>query len=104
MPQIKSKMLSWNGARLGEGYPSTFGELLDYARHLGFDEPIDYERFRTVFENLRHPELKIKRNVYSGKIFMSVGGEDALIDNSTDPMPKSLRSLLEISLSFKLTH
>jgi hypothetical protein len=50
VPQIRSKMLSWNGARLGEGYPSAFGELLDYARHLGFDEPIDYDalpyRFR----------------------------------------------------------
>ena len=81
-------MLSWNGARLCEGYPSAFGELLDYARHLGFDEPIDYERFRTVFENLRHSELevKIKRNVNPGKIFMSAGREDALIVNSTDPM------------------
>ena len=101
---LKSGRRSCYETGLGEGYPSAFGELLDYARYLGFDEPIDYERFRTVFENLRHPELKIKRNVYSGKIFMSVGGEDALIDSSTDPMPKSLRSLLEISLSFKLTH
>lgn len=82
-------MLSWNGARLCEGYPSALGELLDYARHLGFDEPIDYERFRTVFEHLRHSELevKIKRNVNPGKIFMSAGREDALIVNSTDPMP-----------------
>ena len=31
MPQIRLKMLSWNRARLGEGYPSVFGELLDYA-------------------------------------------------------------------------
>jgi len=80
-------MLSWNGAQLGDGYPSAFGELLDYARHLGFDELIDYKRFRAVFENLRHSELKIKRNLNPGKIYMSVGPEDALILNSTDPMP-----------------
>ena len=80
-------MLSWNGARLGEGYPSTFRELLDYARHLGFDEPIDYERFRATFETLRHSDVMIKRNVNPGRIFISVGPEDALIVNSTDPMP-----------------
>jgi len=60
---------------------------LDYARHLGFDEPIDYERFRTIFENLCHSEVMLKRNVNTSKIFMSVGPGDALIVNSTDPMP-----------------
>ncbi|KIM38474.1 hypothetical protein M413DRAFT_242165 [Hebeloma cylindrosporum] len=61
IPQIRSKMLSWDGARLAEGYPSVFGELLDYARQLDFDEPIDYERFRAAFEKLRH--AKVERNV-----------------------------------------
>lgn len=63
-------MLSWNGARLTEGYPSVFGGLLDYARHLGFDEPIDYNRFREYFEKLHHSEVEIKRNVSPGKIFI----------------------------------
>ena len=72
-------MLSWNAARLSEGYPSAFGELLGYARHLGFDEPIDYERFRTVFEKLPYSEVETKRGVNLGKIFMRVGPEDALI-------------------------
>lgn len=44
-------MLSWHGARLAEEYPSTFGELLDYARQLSFDELVDYERFRAAFES-----------------------------------------------------
>ena len=67
IPQIGSKMLSWNGARLAEEYPSAFGEFLDYARHLGFDEPIDYEHFRADFEKLRHSEVEIKRDVGLGK-------------------------------------
>ena len=79
MPQIMSKILSWNVARLSEGYHSAFGELLDYARHLGFDEPIDYERFRTVFEKLPHSEVETKSGVNLGKIFMRVGPENALI-------------------------
>ena len=79
MPQIMSKMLPWNAARLSEGYPSPFGELLGYARHLGFDEPVDYERFRTVFEKLPYSEVETKRGVNFGKIFMRVGPEDALI-------------------------
>ena len=70
IPQIRSKMLSWNGARLTEGYPSVFGDLLDYARHLGFDEPIDYDRFRADFDKLRHSGVEIKRNVRPGKIFI----------------------------------
>jgi len=70
IPQIRSKMLSWNGARLADGYPSAFGELLDYARHLGFDEPIDYERFRADFETLRYSEVEIKRDVSLGEIFI----------------------------------
>ena len=57
MRQIRSKMLSWNGTRIGEGYPLAFGSLLDYARKLDFDEPIDYKRFGTVFEKLRDSEV-----------------------------------------------
>ena len=80
-------MLSWNGVRLAEGYPAAFGELLDYARQLSFDEPINYERFRAAFEKLRHSE--VKRNVSPGKISMSLGLENTLIIiiNSTDPVP-----------------
>jgi hypothetical protein len=81
MLQIRSKLLSWNGARLGEGYPSAFGELLDYARHQGFDEPIDYERFRADFENIRQSAVEIKRNVSSDEIFMSLDPENVLIVN-----------------------
>jgi casein kinase I family protein HRR25 len=85
IPQIRSKMLSWNGTRLAGGYPSVFGELLEYARQLSFDDPIDYERFRAAFDKLRHSE--VERNVSPGKIFLSVGPEDVLIVNFTDPIP-----------------
>ena len=66
IPQIKSKMLSWNGVRLAEGCSSAFGELLDYARQLSFDDPIGYESFRGAFEKLRHSE--VERNVSPGRI------------------------------------
>ena len=87
MLQIRSKLFSWNGARLGEGDPSAFGELLDYARHLGFDEPADYEPFYTDFEKLRQSTVEIKRNVSPGEIFMSLDPENVLIVNSTDLKP-----------------
>ena len=61
-------MLSWNGARLAEGHPVVFGELLDYARRLAFDEPIDYERFRPAFETLCDSEIVIKDNAGSSEI------------------------------------
>ncbi|PPR02003.1 hypothetical protein CVT24_011126 [Panaeolus cyanescens] len=42
---IRRKMENWTGARLAEGHPAIFGKLLDYARGLGFNEPIDYNTF-----------------------------------------------------------
>ena len=61
-------MVAWNEARLAEGHPLVFGELLDYALHLGFDEPIDYERFRLAFEVLRDSKIEIKDNTSSSEI------------------------------------
>ena len=72
-------MLSWSGARLGEGHPSVFGELLDYARRLGFDELIDYERFGADFEELCNSKIRIIPNMNPGKISMRVSPEDPLI-------------------------
>ena len=72
-------MLSWNGARLGEGHPPVFGKLLDYARRLGFDEPIDYERFSADFEELRNSKIGIMPNMNPGKVFIRVNPEDSLI-------------------------
>ena len=80
-------MLSSNGTRLGEKFPSVFGEFVDYARHLGFNEPIDYKRFRTVFKKLRHSKVKTKRDVSPDKIIMIVGPEYDLISLSTDLKP-----------------
>ena len=54
-----------NGARLVQGYPPAFGELLDYARQLSFDEPIDYERLHVAFEKLRNSD--VEHNVSPGK-------------------------------------
>ena len=80
-------MLSSNGTRLGEKFPSVFGEFVDYARHLGFSEPIDYKRFRTVFKKLRHSKVETKRDVSPDKIIMIVGPEYDLISLSTDLKP-----------------
>ena len=65
-------MVAWNGARLSVGYPSVFGELLDYARHLGFDEPIDYKRFHLAFEVLRNSEIEIKDKTSSSEIITNL--------------------------------
>ena len=60
---------------------------MDYARHLGFSEPIDYKRFRTVFKKLRHSKVETKRDVSPDKIIMIVGPEYDLISLSTDLKP-----------------
>ncbi|PPR02002.1 hypothetical protein CVT24_011125 [Panaeolus cyanescens] len=49
---IRRKMENWTGARLAEGHPTIFGELLDYARGLGFNQSIDYDRFIDSFHAL----------------------------------------------------
>jgi len=85
--QIRSKLLSWNGARLGEGYSSAFGKLLDYARHLGFDEPIDYEGFRSDFKKLRDSKVQTNRNVGPGKTFTSLSPEASPIAELTGLRP-----------------
>ncbi|KAI0060704.1 kinase-like protein, partial [Artomyces pyxidatus] len=54
MAQIREKKKAWGGSRLASGHPSAFGELLDYARSLAFDEAIDYHGFRLQFEELLH--------------------------------------------------
>ena len=84
--QIRSKLLSWNGARLGEGYSSAFGKLLDYARHLGFDEPINYEGFRSDFKKLYNSKVQTKPKVGPGKTFTSFR-ETSLIERSTGLKP-----------------
>lgn len=50
----------------GPTYHSVFEDLLDYARHLGFDEPIDYDRYRADFVEPHHSEAEIKRDVSPG--------------------------------------
>ena len=81
-------MLSSNGTRLGEKFSSVFGEFVDYARHLGFNEPIDYKRFRTVFKKLRHSKVETKRDVSPDKIIMIVGPEyDLIVSLLTDLKP-----------------
>ena len=85
IPQIRSKMLTWNGARLAEGHPLVFGELLDYARHLGF-EPIDYERFRLAFETLRNSEIEIKDNTSSSEIITNLSASFFHLFNRPDTL------------------
>lgn len=50
---IREKKRAWTGSRLAEGHPPVFGQLLDYARGLKFNDPLDYGRFRTQFEGLQ---------------------------------------------------
>ncbi|KAJ6531256.1 kinase-like domain-containing protein [Mycena capillaripes] len=40
---------SWTGAELWADIPSVFGNFLDYARGLGFEEEPDYSRWRQAF-------------------------------------------------------
>ncbi|ETW77752.1 hypothetical protein HETIRDRAFT_241720, partial [Heterobasidion irregulare TC 32-1] len=52
MKQIREKKMKWPGPRLGEGKPRDFGDLLDYARALAFEDKPDYERLSRGFERL----------------------------------------------------
>ncbi|OBZ77476.1 Casein kinase I isoform alpha [Grifola frondosa] len=53
MKQVREKKKRWPGERLGAGMVKEFGELLDYARALSFEEKPDYERLKDGFEKLR---------------------------------------------------
>ena len=52
MKQIREKKMKWPGPRLGEGKPKDFGNLLDYARALAFEDKPDYKRLSKGFERL----------------------------------------------------
>ena len=86
IPQIRSKMLSWNGARLAKGHQLVFGELLDYARRLDFDEPIDYNRFRLAFEMLRDSEIEIKGDTSSSEIVTDPHASSSHLFNRRDTL------------------
>jgi hypothetical protein len=49
---IREKKGAWTGSRLAKGHPPVFGQLLDYARGLKFNESLDYGRFRALFAGL----------------------------------------------------
>jgi hypothetical protein len=53
MAQVKEKKRRWSGSKLAEGHPPVFGQLLEYARGLTPEEPLDYNRFRTEFDQLQ---------------------------------------------------
>ncbi|KAL1757779.1 kinase-like domain-containing protein [Schizophyllum commune] len=42
----------WSGATLGNGYPAAFGDFLEYARSLAFDEEPNYMEWRKRFKAL----------------------------------------------------
>ncbi|KAG6836710.1 hypothetical protein H0H93_004687 [Arthromyces matolae] len=50
--QVLHKKRNWPGARLGAGQHPCFGEFLDYARNLRFDEIPDYRGWARTFNNL----------------------------------------------------
>jgi hypothetical protein len=52
MKQVREKKRRWPGPRLGKGFEKFFGDLLDYARALGFEERPDYDMLRKGFERL----------------------------------------------------
>ncbi|KAG6830560.1 hypothetical protein H0H93_013998, partial [Arthromyces matolae] len=52
MDQVLHKKRGWPGDRLGAGLPRCFGEFLDYARNLTFEEIPDYKCWTQVFNDL----------------------------------------------------
>jgi hypothetical protein len=50
--QVREKKLAWLGSRLAFGFPIEFGQLLDYARSLGFEEQPDYDGWRSNFRRV----------------------------------------------------
>ncbi|KAG5650031.1 hypothetical protein H0H81_001007 [Sphagnurus paluster] len=49
---VCQKKLAWPGARLAISYPEEFGQLLDYARSLEFNDTPDYDAWRSNFRAL----------------------------------------------------
>ncbi|KAL6300721.1 kinase-like domain-containing protein [Sparassis latifolia] len=52
MAHVREQKKAWPGSRLAEGYPAEFGQLLDHARSLDFNEKPDYSRFQRMFKDL----------------------------------------------------
>lgn len=52
MKQVREKKKQWPGPRLARGMAGEFGDFLDYARSLQFDETPDYERWASIFGKL----------------------------------------------------
>ncbi|KAG6820066.1 hypothetical protein H0H93_005689 [Arthromyces matolae] len=50
--QVLHKKRNWPGARLGRGLPPCFGNFLDYARELSYDQIPDYQGWAQTFNNL----------------------------------------------------
>jgi hypothetical protein len=70
MAQVREKKRAWTGARLGEGFPDAFGQLLDHSRALGFDENPDYARFQTLFDDLSWG-ISFSRETFGGPNMVS---------------------------------
>ena len=62
--QIREKMKTWTGSKLASGYPAIFGKLLDDARRLEFDEPIDYDGYRHHFQQILASSTSISHTLF----------------------------------------
>jgi hypothetical protein len=51
---VRERKRTWTGARLGEGFPDAFGQLLDHSCALRFNENPDYPLFQTLFDDFSH--------------------------------------------------
>jgi hypothetical protein len=84
MAQVREKKRSWTGARLGEGFPDAFGQLLDHARALEFDEKPDYARFHSHFDDLLH-RSSIEHEVPTEQSIASRGSSNCEINYAIPP-------------------
>ena len=50
--QVREKKRAWGGSKLAQCCPAQLDQLLDYARELKFNDPIDYAHFRAQLRRL----------------------------------------------------
>ncbi|OBZ73783.1 Casein kinase I isoform delta [Grifola frondosa] len=78
MIQVREQKQRWSGTTLADGYPTEFGQFLDYTRALGFEQVPDYSRFRDMFR-----ELYLHSNFADDRVLDWSPMESSHIDVST---------------------
>lgn len=107
MKEVREKKRRWPGQRLGEGMAKEFGDLLDYARALEFEEEPDYEDLRSSFQRLVGDQSDGTLDIYGHSLPSAssplINSTTALPALPTRPAPVSRGQLIYVKLIPYLT-